>query len=292
MAKEKKYGLREIRAEFPTEAACLAYLFDSLHTRKCSCGGVYAPISGRKQFQCSKCRFQIAPAAGTVFHKSSTPLTLWFHAIFIFSNAKSGISAKEMERQLNVTYKTAWRILSLIRKCIPQPKTPLSGDVEADEAFFGGRGYGGKYNVNNRKVMEEKVKVLGAVERGGGVRAQAVQTISGSTSQRFIEGNVAKGSRLFTDGSNRFARTDAEYPRQTVDHGKKEYVRGEAHVNAIEGFWSHVKRSLTGTHKGVSKKHFQSYLDGFTFHYNNRRNDRVRFSSLMSAILGASAATG
>src|SRR3989344_9819 len=178
MAKETKYGVQELKAEFPTDDACLEYLFDPLHTRECSCGGRYARLNGRKQFQCSKCRFQIAPMVGTIFQKTSTPLTLWFHAIFIFSNAKSGISAKEMERQLNVTYKCAYRILTFVRKSLEQGKRTLKGTVEVDDASFGGRGHGGRYNENQRAVMANKIKVVAAQERGGEMRAQKLPDLS------------------------------------------------------------------------------------------------------------------
>src|SRR3989344_7926743 len=139
MAKETKYGVRDLKRDFPTDEACLAFIFDTLHSRKCSCGGEYRPITGRKQFQCSKCRYQIAPASNTIFHKSDTPLSSWFHAIWIFSNAKSGISAKELERQLGVTYKCAWRILSFIRKALKQDDSPLKGVIETDIGYFGGK---------------------------------------------------------------------------------------------------------------------------------------------------------
>src|SRR5271168_51302 len=156
MAKETKYSIRDLRRDFPTDEACLALIFDTLHSRKCSCGGVYKQIKGRKQYQCSKCRFQIAPASTTIFNKSDTPLSLWFHAIFIFSNAKSGISAKEMERQLGVTYKCAWRILSLIRKALKQDSRKLKGDVEIDTGYFGGRKNAGKNNENLSMALKSK----------------------------------------------------------------------------------------------------------------------------------------
>ena len=120
MAKETKYSIKDFKKDFPTDEACLELIFNSLHSKECSCGGEYKKIANRKQYQCSKCRYQIAPTSGTIFHKSSTPLSLWFHAIWVFSNAKSGISSKEMERQLGVTYKCAWRILSQIRKALAQ----------------------------------------------------------------------------------------------------------------------------------------------------------------------------
>ena len=103
MAKKHKYSLGDLKRDFPDDKAVLDFIFDSLHSRECSCGGKYSVLKGRRQFQCSKCRFQIAPTAGTIFHKSDTPLTLWLHALWVFSNAKSGISAKEMERHLGLT---------------------------------------------------------------------------------------------------------------------------------------------------------------------------------------------
>ena len=109
-----KYGLKQLRKDFPTDKACLDFAFDTLHSRECSCGGQYALRLERKQFQCSKCRFAISPLANTIFEKSSTSLTLWWHALWVFSNAKSGISAKELERQLAVTYKCAHRMKRLI----------------------------------------------------------------------------------------------------------------------------------------------------------------------------------
>ena len=286
MAKDTKYGIRELQAEFPTQDACLDYLFDTLHSRKCSCDGRYARINGRKQFQCSKCRYQIAPMAGTLFEKSTSPLSLWFHAIFIFSNAKSGISAKEMERQLNVTYKTAWRILKLIRASLKQDTRPLSGMVEMDEAFFGGKGVGGKYNKNQKKIMEDKAKVIAAVERGGEMRAKKVSDVSSQTIGSFLEDNVRPdGTCLMTDESNRYDKVAVGYDRLTVNHSKKKYAVDGIHINHIESFWAHVKRSIKGTHKVVSKKHLQEYLDGFVFHYNNRGNDKERFASLLLAIV-------
>jgi len=123
--KSKKYGIASLHKQFPNDDACLEFIFDVGHARECTrrlgrdlwtaCGGRYKKVAGRRQFQCSKCRSQIAPTAGTIFNKSGTPLVLWFHAILAFFNAKGEISAKQLERDLEVTYKCAWRILSIIR---------------------------------------------------------------------------------------------------------------------------------------------------------------------------------
>lgn len=289
MAKEDKYTLRNLKTDFPDDNACLEAIFQSLHTKECSCGGTYKKITARKQYQCSKCRYQIAPTAGTIFHKSDTPLTLWFHAIFVFSNAKSGISAKEMERQLGVTYKTAWRILRLIREALGQDGDKLKGSVEMDETYFGGRAKGGRYNANLSEAIRKKSVIIGAVERQGRIKAEVSPNGKAKTVGEFLHRNVEMdGTKLYTDESNRYNRVALGFERFVVNHSQKEWVRGSAYTNTIESFWSHVKRSVTGTHKVVSRKYLQSYVDGFVFHRNNRHNDSQRFAVLLGILLSSS----
>lgn len=286
MVKNKKYGIAQLKRDFPNEEACLDFIFDTLHSRDCSCGGKYIRLRGRRQYQCSKCRYQIAPTAGTIFHKSDTPLTLWFYSIFVFSNAKSGLSAKELERQLGTTYKTAWRILNRIRKAIPKDEGKLKGDVEMDEAYFGGKGNAGKDNKDLGAVMAKKAVVLTAVERGGRMKAKVAPNAGAKTIGNFLSENVEiENTRLMTDKSNRYNKVARGYDRHAVDHHRGEYVRGDIYINHVEAFWSHVKRSIKGTHKVISREHLQSYLDGFVWHYNNRHSDSERFSSLLGALL-------
>lgn len=289
MAKTNKYGIADLKKDFPTDEKCAEFIFYTLHSRKCSCGGIYKQLKGRRQFQCSKCRFQIAPTAGTIFRKSDTPLTLWFGAILMFSNAKSGLSAKYLERELNVTYKTAWRMLTLIRKSLKQGTRYLSGDVEMDEAYFGGRKKSGPHNINHSQAMKAKSVILGAVERKGIMRAEVTPNGKAKTIGSFLDKNVNPiTSRLLTDSSDRYDRVARRYNRHSVNHSSGEYVRDDIHTNNIESFWSHVKRSVKGTHKVISKKYLPSYLDGFVWHYNNRHNDNERFSALLGALLPAS----
>jgi transposase len=287
MARETKYTVQDLRRDFPTDDACLALLFLANHSQGCSCGGTYRRVKGRRQYQCGRCRFQIAPTAGTIFHKSDTPLTTWFHAIFVFAHAKSGVSAKELERQLGVTYKTAWRMLMLIRRSLGSDDagTPgLGGSVEVDGGYFGGVKKGGKDNQRLAEIMAEKTHVLAAVERGSGlVRAEVTSDAGAASHERFLAKHVEKGSRLLTDGTNRISGKG--YAKESVAHRAGEYVRGDVHVNAVESFWAHVKRSLRGTHKAVSQKYLQAYLDGFSWHRNNRRSDTERFAALLGVLL-------
>jgi len=286
MKRINRYGVRSLEKDFPNDDVCLEFLFDAQHSKACSCGGTYKRVKGRKQYQCSKCRFQIAPLAGTIFHKSDTPLTLWFKAILAFSNAKSGVSAKYMERELEVTYKTAWRMLMLIRKALKQSTDKLSGDVELDTAYIGGRKSGGTYNKYQKQAIAAKSVVMGAVERDGNIRIQVVPNATGKTHASFLAQAVAKeGTRLMTDSAKQMTNATLGYDRYMVNHNKGEYARGDVYTNTIDGFWAHVKRSMKGTHKVVSKKYLQNYLDGFVFHYDNRHNDKTRFSALLGTVL-------
>lgn len=288
-AREQRYGIRSLRADFPDDTACLEFIFDALHSRECSCGGTYSLVKGRRQFYCSKCRYQIAPTANTIFHKSETPLTLWFQAILAFSCAKSGISAKYLERELEVTYKTAWRMLKLIRQALQQSSDMLDGDVEMDAAYYGGRKAAGRNNENLSASMKAKATIMGAVERQGDVRVFVVPNSTAATHGAFMHANIKQeGTRLFTDSSNRYDKVAVGFDRFVVNHSDGVYVDGDIYTNTIEAFWSHIKRSITGTHKVVSKKYLQDYLNAFAFHYNNRYSDKQRFEVLLDTLLHAS----
>lgn len=283
--KSKKYGIISLHKEFPTSDACLQFIFNARHSTECSCGGSYQMRKGRKSFQCSKCRHHIAPLVGTIFEKSDTPLTLWFHAILFFSNAKSSISAKELQRELEVTYKTAWRMAHLIRKALPKDDSPLSGEVEMDTAYFGGKGNAGKNNTNLSVVMANKSPVMAVIERKGRTRAQVVPDAKAKTIKNFLWQNVSTEATLMTDSATTYENVAMPYKRETVNHSKGVYKNDRAHINNVESFWAHIKRSIKGTHKSVSFKHLQTYLDGFVWHRNNAGTDRARFSSLLCAVL-------
>ena len=191
-----------------------------------------------------------------------------------------------MERQLGVTYKTAWRILNLIRKSLGQKGGRLSGDVEMDETYFGGRFKAGAGNARQKEAIAAKSVIAGAVERQGNAKAEVAPNGRAKTVGAFLLNNVDPvGTRLLTDESNRYDNVARDYNRHTVNHGKKEYARGDVHVNTIESFWGHFKKSVSGTHKVISKKYLQSYLDGFVWHRNNRHNDRERFAVLLGVLL-------
>lgn len=253
-----KYTINQFRKDFPNEDVCLDYIFKK---RFPEVNGYYR-VKGRKCYANSKGE-QIHPLAGTIFHKSDTPLTNWLYAIYLFSQSKNGVSAKELERQLGVTYKCAWRIARSIRMLMGPDGKKLGGTVEADETYIGGRRRGGQGG-------KDKTPVIGVVERGGDVKAKVSQRQT-HLILNHIRKNVRVGSSIMSDKFGVYKKTAMlGYQPQSVNHWRKEFVRGNVHTNTIEGFWSQLKRSLDGTYHAVSPKHLQKYVDEFSFRYNHR----------------------
>jgi transposase len=274
-----KYTIKQFQKEFPDDGTCLAYIFDLKYggLTKCPwCGKTksFYKVKNRKCYACAFCAYQISPTANTIFHKSSTKLTLWFYAIYLASQSKNGVSAKELERQLGVTYKCAWRIASKIRELM-SPKTndrQLDGIVEADETYIGGVKEIKPGTDGIRKSQyENKTPVVGLVERKGDVRAKVTSDTSVSTVQPLIRKNVSLNALLVTDEASSYKTIKRHgYSHMSVNHGKKEFVKGKIHTNTIEGFWSQMKRSIDGTYHFVSPKYLQKYVDEFAFRYNHR----------------------
>lgn len=285
MAKQAKYTIKDLREQFPTDEACLEYIFNARYTdpvcEMCKSENSFYRVSTRKCYSCSHCGHQIHPTAGTIFHKSRTPLTLWFYAIFLFASAKNGVSAKELERQLGVTYKCAWRMGKQIRSLMTQGKAPLEGTVEVDETYIGGRRRGSKRG----RGAEHKTAVVGVVERGGSVKAQAVPNVKSKTVMPIVRNSVKLGSAVMTDEFPIYNRVSRDgYLHDVIQHGLKEYVRGDVHTNTIEGFWSQLKRSISGTHHAVSKKYLQHYVNEFVFQYNHRESEIPVFRLLLNRV--------
>lgn len=269
--KAMRYTFKQFQEEYPDDEACLRAVLENRYGDTCPrCGVVgvkWHPITGRKGFVCSECDRHIYPLADTIFRKSETSLWNWFYAIYQFSVSKNGVSAKELERSLGVTYKTAWRMAKQIRLLMENENDPLGGNgdaVEIDETYIGGRRKL-KHKYDNKSI------VFGAVERDGRALAVKVKTAGARVLLPLIEGNVAPGAHIHSDEWQAYKTLKRRgYSHTTVNHAKLEYVRGTAYTNTIEGFWSQLKRSLDGTYHAVSPKYLQSYVDEFTFRYNHR----------------------
>lgn len=280
--KAQKYTIQQFNEEYPDNTACLQYLFDTMYGTakcpKCKRVGQYHRQEETSHYVCSCGGHQISPKKGTIFQKSDTDLYKWFFAMFLFSASKNGVSAKEIERQVGVTYKTAWRMAHQIRHLMKTVTEKDSGTFEADETYIGGKSHGIVGRGANGKTA-----VFGLAKRNGNLKATAVPNVKRATIMPLIREQVKIGSVICTDEYHLYKHALPQFKHKTVKHGAKEYVRGATHTNTIEGFWSHVKASIKGTHRHVSKKHLQKYLDNFTWTWNHRDSSSPLFSSLLGA---------
>lgn len=269
-----KYTIKNLKNDFPNDEACLDFIFKNRWPKCLTCPNCekkdFYHVKGRKSYAC-KCGYQVSPTEGTIFHKSSTPLTLWFHAIFLMSQSKNGVAAKELERQLGVTYKCAWRMARQIRLLMTDGDGPLGGNeiVELDETYVGGKAKG-----KRGRGAAKKTPVFGAVERNGKLKTKVVLNVRKLTLMPLIKDMVADNSVIVTDESNSYNGVKKiGHLHESINHSKGQYVDGGVHTNTIEGFWSQFKRSVHGTYRSVSRKHLQLYLDEFSFRYSHRKSN-------------------
>ena len=229
---------------------------------------------------------------GTIFENSATSLKLWFYAIYLMSATRCGISAKQLGREIGVTYKCAWRMFHLIRKMLDESDgEPLLGKVELDESIYGGKDK--NKHVNKRKGHDAhyqgKDTVFGMVERGGRVVARVVPTPaeSGDLLPQ-IQSRVLPATMIFSDEAYFYdPLKKMGYPHKRVNHTANVYVSGDAHVNTIEGFWSLTKNGIRGVYRNVSKKYLQQYLNEYAFRFNRRGRQSPTFDHFMRRITKA-----
>jgi transposase len=296
---ESQYSLMEFMREFPDDAACLEWLWRNRHSLdgdhafcpKCDRERKFHKVKARPAWDCDSCGYHLHPLAGTIFHKSSTSLQLWFFAIHLMTSTRCGVSAKQLERELGVTYKTAWRMFTLIRNKLMAPDDDmLSGDVEIDETSVDGKPrikHSGRTDPEARsKAMKlrerSRATVFTAVERGGRVKATVLPSRRGPGLHAQAVEWVEPTAIVYTDewpAYNQLAGHFAGHSR--VRHSTGEYVVGDAHTNTIEGFFGHLKPSIRGTYRKVSHKWLQGYLNEFTFCYNERNAERAMFETLL-----------
>jgi transposase len=288
--KSQKYSVRDLRKEFPDEDTCLEWLKerrwpDGIHCSKCDRVTKHHRVTSRKSYSCDNCGHHVHPTAGTIFHKSSTDLTTWFHAIYLISQTRCGISAMELMRQTGVTYKTAWRMLNEIRKLLAEDGDPMGGEgtrVEADETYVGGRAP----RKGRPSADGNKTPVFGVVERGGRIRAQVVPNARTATLIPLVREYVLPKTMIYTDEWTPYLNLPkVGYNHSRINHSQKVYVMGDVHTNTIEGFFSQVKNGIRGVHHSVSRKHLQLYLDEFCFRYNHRKDSQPMFKLVLASLI-------
>lgn len=285
----KALTVQEFFKKFPDDDSCLDHLMVTRFGRspecpKCHRTSKFHRIRKRPVYECQWCGHQISPMVGTPFQRSSTPLQKWFYAMYLFTTSRHGVPAKELQRQLGVTYKTAWRMGHEIRKYMARidGMPPLDGHVEMDEAYFGGKRKSMKRT--GKSHLSNKTAVFGMLERDGQVYTTIIPNARRETLIPEILKQIPKGTRISTDKWRGYhVLKQVGYDHQSVNHGGGEYVRGDTHTNSIEGFWARLKLSIRGTHVHVSGKHLAKYLGEFEFRFNLRKTPELMFDRLLAS---------
>ena len=297
-ASESRYSIFEFEREFPDDAACLDYLVSALYPNgitcpKCDRVTKHHRVKSRPAYSCQFCGHYEYPMVGTIFENSATSLKLWFYAIHLMASTRCGISAKQLEREIGVTYKTAWRMFNKIRSMLTQDETFLAGTIEMDEMYHGGKDrwkHEAKKPHAGRGAVS-KTPILGMAQRGtdgqhGRVVAVVVPDTKADTLIPQAKMKVLPASTVYTDEHASYNDLEAlGYNHDRVNHSQGVYVSGDVHTNTIEGFWATVRRGIGGTYHAVSTEHLQSYLDEYAFRYNNRdATGRGMFDAILGRV--------
>ncbi len=283
----RTYTIEDFNSQFPDNDACLDWLRHKLYPERIDClsckqSTLFHRVRGRKVYECDGCGYQLSPTAGTILDHSPTPLKSWFYAAFLMSTTRTGISAMQLKRELGVTYKTAWRIFSQVRKLMAQDGGSLFGAIEADETYVGG-----KHAGKRGRGAAGKTIVAGIVERKGKASVQVVHDVKANTLIPIIQEHIpaVPGTVIYTDEMSSYTKlASLGYAHETVLHAAKQYVNGAAHTQTIDGLWSNVKRGIDGVNHAVSPQHLQSYLDSYVFRYNHRYEEQPMFQTLLGRV--------
>jgi transposase-like protein len=293
--KPKEFSsLLELQRAIPDEKAAIAH-FTAVRWKN----GEFCPYCGHeklyhfsdgKTHKCADCRKRFSIKVGTIFEDSNLPLHTWMMAVWFISSHKKSIASTQLAKDLGVTQKTAWFMMHRLRHAARTRSfnRPLSGTVEVDETFIGGKEANKPAHKRSgtKDWRKGKTVVVGMLERGGELRAQ-VQAEMRKIPHEIIL-NVKEGSALMTDEWRGYVAMGAFYKHETVNHNSGEYARGNAHVNSIEGYWSQLKRQIIGIHHWVSRKHLSRYLAENVWRYNRRDvAENTRFNELLALADGA-----
>jgi len=287
------FSVREFFAKFPDDDACLTRIMEVRHglrhvCAKCGKDSTFHKLADRRAFSCAHCGNHVFPCAGTIFQDSQTALQSWFYAIYLFIVTRHGVSGKELQRELGVTYKTAWRMGQQIRKLMGSTDEfkILKGHVELDEAYVGGHRPG-----KRGRGAEGKTITMGLAERGGKIATKVIPDVKKNTLRCVVLDNVEPGSVVSTDELMSYGLLTGDgYKHGMVKHGSKEWsyydYRHDAvhNTNRVESFWRLFKKSVASTHIHISSKYADRYLDEFAFRSNHRVMGNAMFDLLIGAL--------
>jgi transposase-like protein len=277
----------EFFQRFPDDEACLAHVFEARFGQghvcpNCERAAKWYRIKATRALACQWCGWHLHPTAGTLFEDTRTPLRLWFYAIYLFTTSRHGVPAKELQRQLGVTYKTAWRMGHEIRKHMAavDGDPPLSGQVEVDKTYIGGVNKG----AGRGRGLDNKAILFGMVKRGGHAMTKVIEEAHRDTLMREIGHNVRRSSTIHTDEYKGYRGLQGRgYKHKTVNHSEGEYATKDGRgTQTIDGYFSRLKNSIRGTHVSVSEKHLQKYAGEFEYRYNSRQQPSKMLDELLS----------
>jgi transposase-like protein len=278
----KQLSIPEVYKLYPTQGACISHL-EAVRWNGtpicpyCNSKNSTAAKVGRRH-HCNNCNTSFSVTVGTIFHKTKCDLQKWFVAISLILNAKKGLSARQLSRDIDVHKDTAWYMAMRIRRAMVDNGTLLEGICEMDETYVGGKPRKGTTN-NPRGRGTKKTPVIGIVERGGRVAHP-----DGHTLDRMVRESVQPGKvKIFTDEYKGYLNLKTFVEHATINH-KYQYVNGEIHTNTIEGFWALLKRGIMGQYHKVSIRHLNKYLAEFCFRYNNRKIETMFNLTLANAL--------
>jgi transposase len=287
----RRFTINDFNEKFFDDTACLDWLMEQRHPGSvamcsfCKVERKHHRIASKKAWACDHCGTYISPMAGTIFEKSRTPLRLWFYAMYLMSATRCGISAKQIQRECGVTYKTAWRMFKQIRTLMAEDIT-LEGPVEMDESYLGGALKNKHRNKLKQGYQKDKQPVFGMVERGGRVITQVIADTKSKTVLPIVAERVLPSTMVYTDDYPIYdGLAKMGYQHSRIQHTVKVYVMGDIHTQTIEGFWSLLKRGIGGVYHAVSAKYLQSYCDEYSFRYNRRAGSEPMFTSLLGQVV-------
>ena len=280
-------SILELIQAFPDQQSCIDHL-EALRWN----GNAVSPFDAdSKVYNCKGNKYKCKETGkyfnvktNTIFDNTKLPLQKWFLAIWLATSHKKGISSLQLGRDLNITQKSAWFMLSRIRQCFGLDNDKMEGEVEVDETYVGGREKNKHYDkkIKNASGAKGKAPVLGMVQRGGKVSAKRIDDTTMKTITNEIVKIVKEGAKLYTDEYSSYSRMRRVYDHSVVKHSAGNYVKGRVHTNTIEGFWSLLKRGIFGIYHFTSKKHLQLYVDEFVFRYNSRTQpEAMRFNMFL-----------
>lgn len=270
-------NLEELKARLRTQDKCLQY-FENIRwgdQKGCpQCGSIrFSVLKKAYQYRCKDCRKHFNVLTKTIFENTKIKLTKWFTAIYLLTTNKKGINSHQLSRDIGVTQKTAWFVLHRGRIMFNiNLETQLKGHVEVDETFIGAnqawRHERKKKRSKSGQVVNDKIPVIGLMERGGRVTAYVLPNTTGLTN--IVKEVVKPWSTVSTDTLNSYVSLREQYYHVTINHKVNQFVSGIASTNCIENFWSHLKRGLSGLYHHASVKHLQAYVNEFSLRFNTR----------------------